>query len=127
MFCHPPTSPVPLSLLSAEPIYLTRILPEVTSWSWNSCDTYYVQLNGYLDIQCQTSLIPRPSHPSIHFITCSTNIGEGLAKLVTCSDVLGCWVDIILEDGFQASLQSIEWISEPEQSGPPNVQVCQYT
>ena len=37
------------------------------------------------------SLVPRPSHPSV--FACSTNTGEGLLELITCSDVPGCWVD----------------------------------
>jgi len=43
------------------------------------------------------------------FVTYSTNAGEGLTKLVTCSDVLGCWVDI---SGVQLVTQSYiqkEW------------------
>ena len=28
------------------------------------------------------------------FVACSTNAREGLVKLITCSDVPGCWMDI---------------------------------
>jgi len=35
------------------------------------------------------SLIPRPSYPTAAFVACSTNTGEGLVELITCSDVPG--------------------------------------
>ena len=35
-----------------------------------------------------------PGHLTPVFVACSTNKGEALAKLVTCSDLRGCWVDV---------------------------------
>ena len=29
------------------------------------------------------------------FVACSTNVGEGLVKLITCNDILGHWVDVL--------------------------------
>ena len=43
-------------------------------------------------MQLQSSLVPRPSNPSV--VACSTNAGEGLVKLVMCSDVGGHRVDV---------------------------------
>ena len=37
------------------------------------------------------NIVPRPFCPSV---CCSTNAGEGLVKFLTCSDVLGHWVDV---------------------------------
>jgi len=34
------------------------------------------------------------------FVTCSTDAGEGLVKLITCSDVPGHWVDVWRSDTF---------------------------
>ena len=73
---------------------------------------------------CLTSLVPRTSDPSnkgvLHcnycmqqqitwhltpvFVTCSTNVGEGLVKHITRSDVLGCWVDVWRSGTFPEKL-----------------------
>ena len=43
-------------------------------------------------MQGVVSLVPRPSNPSV--VACSTNAGEDLVKLVTCSDIGGRRVDV---------------------------------
>jgi len=43
------------------------------------------------DMYTYISLVPRPSHPSV---CCSTNMGEGLVKLITCNDVPGRWANV---------------------------------
>ena len=55
------------------------------------------------------------SYPSLltpAFIACSTNVGEGLVKLITCSDVPGHWVNVWKSGTFL--LYSSKWLSEPK-------------
>ena len=43
---------------------------------------------------CEASLKPMLAYPvllSPAFVTCSTNPGEGLVKLIMSNDVPGCW------------------------------------
>jgi len=55
------------------------------------------------------------------FVACSTNAWEGLVKLVTCSDVPGCWVDI---SGSCPELHT-EGMCHFS-TCPPSIQVCHY-
>jgi len=41
---------------------------------------------------CVCGLYPGLLTPA--FVTCITNTGEGLVKLITCCDVPGLWVDV---------------------------------
>jgi len=61
----------------------------------------------YVQMQAQSTVLQRtPTMPTSPYIasypglltpalvTCTTNVGEGLVKLITCNDVPGCWVDV---------------------------------
>jgi len=48
-----------------------------------ACDDIFVLHWNYSNTRV-SSLVPRPSHPV--FVTCSTTTGEGLVKLITCTD-----------------------------------------
>ena len=42
------------------------------------------------------------------FVACSDNMGEGLVKLIACTDVPGCWVDMRRSGTFPDKLQVSE-------------------
>ena len=50
--------------------------------------------SGGIKFTC-TALWEEPSFvTTLPFVACSTNVGEGLVKLITCNDVPGRWVDV---------------------------------
>jgi len=52
--------------------------------------THQTLLTGVLSL----ALASYPGLPTPAFVACSTNVGEGLVKLIMCSDVPGRWVDV---------------------------------
>ena len=46
-----------------------------------------------------------PGLPTPAFLTCTTNTREGLVKVIMCSDVHGCWVDVWRNCTFPVKLQ----------------------
>jgi len=47
-----------------------------------------------LQIRPQFTIALNPGFLTLAFVACSTNIGEGLAKLITYSGIPGRWVDV---------------------------------
>jgi len=35
-----------------------------------------------------------PGLSTLVFVACSANMGDGLVKLIACTDIHGCWVDV---------------------------------
>ena len=48
------------------------------------------------------------------FVTCSTNTGEGLVKLMTCSDILRHWVDMWRSDIFPEYCKWVCYWTQPQ-------------
>ena len=44
--------------------------------------------------RCRLMLASHPGLLVALFVACSTNTGEGLVKVIMCSGIFGCWVDI---------------------------------
>ena len=57
-------------------------------WTW----MYISVCQLYLSIWIKVALYPGLLTPS--FVACGTNAGKGLAKLIMCKDIPGCWVDV---------------------------------
>ena len=46
------------------------------------------------------------------FVTCSTNVGGGLVKLITCNDIPGRWVDVWRSGTFILYTTAVKWLSK---------------
>jgi len=83
-----------------------------------SCSVYK-QINSGTSTMCCSkigALYPCLFNPA--FAACSTNAGEGLVKLITCSYVPGCWVDVWRSGRFLIySCEVAFWTQAPQQSG----------
>ena len=60
------------------------------------------------------------------FVTCSTNVGKGLVKHITCSDLDGHWVDVWMTGTFPGKLQRpcLSFVASPGSTAYTRVVVC---